>query len=593
MASNRVETCGLLTHPPSHSTTRRPGRLRLTRDTRRDDYGVPLRLYPRWKTASRILWSFLLSVCLYPPHVNAKHCPRGLTGAACDTIAWPSCIVGDVRFDCEYVATCDCFRECDADYALGRHATTCYNVTAPRSLDHLFNAPTIVYRRKDVLPSGGNGCPECLDPAADTPRLPDEEHASARSASCKNACGKHGVCTVSGHCRCLYQMSLPGSVSVEGDAAMGDTCALYTPPKPCIDPECSGNGHCVNGVCYCDDGHDGAACEFPPLRPTDAQERLRIFVYTLPPGFNVYRRIVSPDRNIGWLLWRDLMHSPYRTHDPYDADYFFVPVFPMGDISEGLLIQALFYVRRTWPYWNESSGHNHLVFGAYDFGLCGIAGYPEFQRVRQISHYGLTAPEKQHQCICSMCGPSYRRGIDIVVPDTMEAEYKRRRPANILRLERKIQVFFSGKPTNDWRKSIYRLRNTTGWTVADGFADLAEKMLDSVFCLDVGGAGFSTRFTLAVILGCIPVYLNELEQPWADVLDLNQFSIPFAQTDVHKLPQILGTIQNGTVRRMQLALTKHWRAYHWTSFNGLLEGQHGDGGDAWHTLIGRLIQLKS
>ena len=517
--------------------------------------------------------------------VQAKaSCPRGLSGDACDRVAWPACIVGGLRFDCNHAAPCECFAQCDADHALGRYATVCYNATSD-TYDTMLAAPTVVYPRISNIPPGGNDCPECEDLGKGSVRAPDADQSWIPLSLCPQGCNNRGACNSKAKCSCFEMHDSPGLPS-PGNAATGESCSEVQGHKPCVDQTCGGHGHCNNGVCVCEDaGRHGVACELPPLkRRADPQATVRVFVYTLPPGFNTYRDIVAIDRNFGWLTWKALLHSPLRTHDPMEANYFFVPVFPMGSVSAGLLLEALYYVRATWPYWNDTTGHNHLVVGPYDFGLCGISGFPEFDRVVQLSHYGLTDPKLQQWCTCAMCGPSYRPGIDLVVPDTMEIGYKLNQAAPALSAARENLVFFSGRPTNEHRKRVYELSKSPGWRILQGTADLGAEMRNSVFCLDVGGAGFSTRFTLAVITGCIPLYLDELKQPWSDVLPLDDFSVSFSENEFGQLVDRVAGISIETVRTLQFHLARHRKAYHWTVFYGPLPGQAGDVGDAWDTL---------
>ena len=80
-------------------------------------------------------------------------------------------------------------------------------------------------------------------------------------------------------------------------------------------------------------------------------------------------------------LHRWLLHSPYRTLDPAEADYFFIPAYlSLGfyDFEFGLywlsgrgftwLRECFEYVQRTWPYWNQTRGAKHLLVMTNDKG---------------------------------------------------------------------------------------------------------------------------------------------------------------------------------------------------------------------------------
>ena len=141
-----------------------------------------------------------------------------------------------------------------------------------------------------------------------------------------------------------------------------------------------------------------------------------------------------------------------------------------------------------------------------------------------------------------------------------------------MRPNRTTHVFFAGQPTNRWRRKIFEFKSIPGWEIINGHTDLATAFQRSVFCLDLGGAGFSTRFTLAIILGCIPVYLDELDQPWNEQLSLDDFSIRFSHSDIDNLPEMLGNIAVWEIQAMQEMIHLEWTKFHWKHFFGSIGG---------------------
>ena len=219
----------------------------------------------------------------------------------------------------------------------------------------------------------------------------------------------------------------------------------------------------------------------------DEQTRPLVYVYAMPPAFNLYLEGDSMERNTGWWLWRALLNSTHRTLQPDKAHFFYVPVFPMV-MNEHVLLDALTYLRRKWPYWNTTRGNNHLVVGAWDFGLSFVAGRPEFERLVQLSHFGWVnvtrkwqttpdgrcpawaggtermyteAPADPNKCksfavtVYPQGGP-HRRGIDLVIPDIMEQRFKLPGTEFVdFPVERTTRVFFSGAFTNIWRAEVH------------------------------------------------------------------------------------------------------------------------------------------
>ena len=365
-------------------------------------------------------------------------------------------------------------------------------------------------------------------------------------------------------------------------------------------------GTCNTGVCICETGCHGVACEFPSKDRHRTSGRPAIYVYTLPPAFNVYLDAWSNERNTGWWLWRALLNSTHRTFNPHEADFFFVPVFPMFSVQETVLVRALRYIQQILPYWNATRGHNHIAVGAWDFGLSKIAGMPEFQRIIQLSHFGWTNITRPWQvtadgrcrfktgaACASLVGHLgamhgvHRPALDIVIPDIMEQRFKLDKSISVT-TKRTTRVFFAGGPTNIFREDIYALhRNVSGWRIINGHVDLAKEVANAIFCLDLSGAGFSTRFTLAMVLGCIPVYIDELVQPWDSVLPLEQFSIRFTVAELPQLPRIIGSITVERVAKLQAAVLKYRSAYHWRTLFGPAGGavDTSSDPDAFETLM--------
>jgi hypothetical protein len=366
-------------------------------------------------------------------------------------------------------------------------------------------------------------------------------------------------------------------------------------------------------VCACTLGFFGAACEFPNHLKHRPPVRPAIYVYTLPPGYNVYLELEAHGRNTGWWLWRALLESPHRTFSPYEADYFFVPCFPIVSVEEDILLRALEYVQAELPYWNATRGHNHLVVGAWDFGLARIAGLPVFDRLLQLSHFGWVNTTRQWQTTVDGRCPAWQRnptkpfvdchsftqsagprsgphrpGIDLVVPDIMELRFKQDAAwINNASVVRSTTVFFSGGPTNVWREDVYALhRNVSGWRVEHS-VNLAQGAATSVFCLDLSAAGFSSRFAVWMVAGCIPVWLDELEQPWESVLPLHEFTVRFGPHEVARLPELIANISADDIARLQRGVAAHRHAYHWRPLFGPLPGEAAEGGepDAWDTLM--------
>ena len=296
--------------------------------------------------------------------------------------------------------------------------------------------------------------------------------------------------------------------------------------------QCNGRGHCKNGMCVCDPGWYGVDCSLrrgkvellasallppppspPPPPPRSPPEesgapRPRIYVYELPPEFNVQMlatkteekdcatRAYSEGNETSWhmhafgmevMLTEGLLASRHRVADPRLADYFYVPVWggcfmsrfsrpvprhhdlnefrhvdtqmrtPRAARTSELYRRALRHIAAAHPYWNASGGKDHLWSFPHDEGAC-LAPI-ELAPSVLISHWGRTQRHPPNHTTISaghgwhtppyfhqMYGREqcYTRGKDVLLPI-----YKSR-PHVV------ASPYLTGKPTN--RHALFNFR---------------------------------------------------------------------------------------------------------------------------------------
>ncbi len=311
----------------------------------------------------------------------------------------------------------------------------------------------------------------------------------------------------------------------------------------------------------------------------------RFYIYDLPPLLSNLSNDEHFGRNTGMRIEEALKSSGRLTRVPHRANYFLIPIYPMGSQeSYDKLERAISHVKTAYPYWNATSSINHVVVGAWDFGLMQLAGLPEFKRIVHIHHFGwLNASRPWQVTVDGRCrfrdgnackwlrdhlGPNHgvhRPGVDFVVPDLCEPHLKKRRPP----VPRTTKVFFAGSNTNIYRDDVFELySNISGWRIVKGHVQLDEELARSVFCLDLGAAGFSTRFTHAMIHDCVPVWIDELLPPWSGVLPVDSFSVKFAVNDLPNLESIVNAITPERTAELQANVRKYSRYYHWSRVFG-------------------------
>jgi hypothetical protein len=506
----------------------------------------------------------------------------------------PACeIAPGIRTDCMHASTCDCFRECERMNVLGLpgEMLLCFQHTrtATSTLEDVLASPLVFFVRTHVITPGAFSVAEehKYRGEAWAPAAVEPHQRVMHPQLCPRNCSMHGWCRDEQprlRCQCFYDW-------------IGEHCETPRPWNPCIN-NCLGWGECVEGVCACKPGRHGVDCSLPLLHrdAADSPLRPRIFVYELPPSFNVWREMVAINRNPSYLLWERLLVSPYRTARAQDADFFLLPVGPMGSVSHGLPMVAADYVRDTFPYWNASGGKDHLIVWPWDFGACWTSRHPSVRDTIAISHYGLVNTSTQSACKCDLCGPSYVPGKDLLIPSTLEFNFMLKTPyrPGAPQPIRSIRLFFSGKPTGNVRRRILELdtHNRRDVQITQEGVDLGDAMLRSIFCIGAPGAGYGTRAVLAVIMGCIPVTVDDtVLQPWDAQLEWANFSIHVKDADLDRLLEIVDAVPEAEIKRMQAELACAWRFFTWSSLWGSIAGEDGSS-DAFEMLMYALREHK-
>ncbi|MED6175667.1 putative glucuronoxylan glucuronosyltransferase irx7 [Stylosanthes scabra] len=295
---------------------------------------------------------------------------------------------------------------------------------------------------------------------------------------------------------------------------------------------------------------------------------LRVFIYDLPSKYNTdwltNERCRSHLFASEVAIHKALLNSHVRTFDPYDADFFFVPVyiscnfstvngFPAIGHARSLISSAVKLISDRFPFWNRSQGRDHVFVASHDFGSCfhtledvAIAdGVPEIMKKSIVLQtFGVTY---KHPC---------QEVENVVIPPYVSPESVRKTveklPAN---WQRDIWVFFRGKmevhPKNVSGRYYSKKVRTMIWKKFNGdrrfylqrhrFAGYQSEIARSVFCLcPLGWAPWSPRLVESVALGCVPVIIADgIRLPFSSAVRWPDISLTVAERDVGKLAEIL------------------------------------------------------
>lgn len=295
---------------------------------------------------------------------------------------------------------------------------------------------------------------------------------------------------------------------------------------------------------------------------------LKIFVYELPSKYNT--DWLSNERCSTHLfasevaIHKALMTSHVRTLDPYEADFFFVPVyvscnfstingFPAIGHARSLISSAIQLISSQYVFWNRTRGYDHVFVASHDYGACFHAmedraiadGIPEFMK---------------NSIVLQTFGVKYKHPCqdveNVVIPPYIPTESIRRTLERApITGRRDILVFFRGKmevnPKNVSGRYYSKRVRTVIWKKFSGdrrfylqrhrFAGYQSEIVRSVFCLcPLGWAPWSPRLVESVAFGCVPVIIaDDIQLPFPWAVKWPEISLTVAEKDANKLGKIL------------------------------------------------------
>ncbi|KAJ6819333.1 putative glucuronosyltransferase [Iris pallida] len=306
---------------------------------------------------------------------------------------------------------------------------------------------------------------------------------------------------------------------------------------------------------------------------------LGIYVYDLPPSYN--RDWLAADGRCRSHLFaaevaihEALAGSPLAVSDPAEADFFLVPVyvscnfstangFPSLSHARPLLRSAVHRVSALHPFWNRSSGRDHIFVASHDYGACFHAmedaaaadGIPEFMRNSVLLQtFGVRSP---HRC---------QEADHVVIPPYVSPDVTEWAP-RLEAVKRDIWVFFRGKmevhPKNVSGRFYSKKVRTEIWNRFNGnrrfhlrrkrFDGYRSEIARSVFCLcPLGWAPWSPRLVESVELGCVPVVIADgIRLPFPDAVDWPSISLTVPERDVGMLESILDHVAGTNLTAIQ------------------------------------------
>ncbi|KAI4300757.1 hypothetical protein L6164_034095 [Bauhinia variegata] len=374
------------------------------------------------------------------------------------------------------------------------------------------------------------------------------------------------------------------------------------------------------------------------------KKRPLIYVYDLPPEFNsllfegrhfkleCVNRIYDDNNATVWTeqlygsqmaLYESILTSPHRTANGEEADFFFVPVLdsciitraddaPHLSMKEHRGLRSsltLEYYKKTYnyivdqhPYWNRSSGRDHIWFFSWDEGACYAP--KEIWNSMMLVHWGNTNTKHNHSTTAYWADnwdniPSDRRGNhpcfdpdkDLVlpswkVPDITSLGSKLwARPHE----KRKTLFYFNGnlgpaythgRPEDTYSMGIRQKLSEEFGSIKNKEGKLGKQHTEdvivtnvrsenyhldiatSVFCGVLPGDGWSGRMEDSILQGCIPVVIQDgIFLPHENVLNYDSFAVRIGEEEIPNLIKILRGFNETEIKFKLANVRKIWQRF--------------------------------
>ncbi|KAJ8528549.1 hypothetical protein K7X08_022241 [Anisodus acutangulus] len=446
-------------------------------------------------------------------------------------------------------------------------------------------------------------------------------------STCINQCSGHGLCR-GGFCQC-YSGWFGADCSVPSILSSIREWPLWLRPAQVNVPENVNSGESLVNL-------DAIAEKKRPL----------IYVYDLPPDFNslllegrhfkleCVNRIYDQRNATVWTdqlygaqmaLYESMLASPHRTLNGEEADFFFVPVLDsciitraddaphlsmQEHIHEGLRSsltlefykKAYDHIITQYPYWNRSSGKDHIWFFAWDESACYAP--KEIWNSIMLVHWGNTNSKHNHSTT-AYWGDNWdpissdRRGNhpcfdpdkDLVLPAWKRPDEGSLNAKHWSRPREKRKTFFyfngnlgpayeNGRPEATYSMGIRQkvaeefgsTPNKEGKLGKQHAEDVIvtplragnyhEELASSVFCGVMPGDGWSGRMEDSILQGCIPVVIQDgIYLPYENFLNYESFAVRILEDEIPNLLNILRSL-NETEIKFKLANVKEiWQRF--------------------------------
>ncbi|XP_004307567.1 PREDICTED: uncharacterized protein LOC101304329 [Fragaria vesca subsp. vesca] len=374
------------------------------------------------------------------------------------------------------------------------------------------------------------------------------------------------------------------------------------------------------------------------------KKRPLIYVYDLPPDFNslllegrhfkfeCVNRIYDDLNSTVWTdmlygsqmaLYESILASPYRTLNGEEADFFFVPVLDSciitrADDAPHLSMQehkglrssltleyykkAYDHIVEQYPFWNHSSGRDHIWFFSWDEGACYAP--KEIWNSMMLIHWGNTNSKHKHSTT-AYWGDNWndissdRRGNhpcfdpekDLVLPawkspdvnslssklwarphemrktlfyfnGNLGPAYPNGRPENTysMGIRQKLAEEFGSSPNKEGKLGKQHAEDVIVTPLRS--ENYHEDIASSIFCGVFPGDGWSGRMEDSILQGCIPVVIQDgIFLPYENVLNYESFAVRIREDEISNLINILRAFNETEIKFRLANVQQIWQRF--------------------------------
>ncbi|KAG5552415.1 hypothetical protein RHGRI_010480 [Rhododendron griersonianum] len=311
------------------------------------------------------------------------------------------------------------------------------------------------------------------------------------------------------------------------------------------------------------------------------KKRPLVYVYDMPPEFGslllegrhfkfeCVNRIYDEKNATLWTdqlygsqmaFYESILASHHRTLNGKEADFFFVPVLDSCIITRAddaphlsmekhtglrssltleFYKKAHDHIVEQYPFWNRSSGRDHIWSFSWDEGACYAP--------KEIWN-SMMSREKRNTLFYfnGNLGPAYEHGRP-------EDTYS-------MGIRQKVAEEFGSTPNKEGKLGKQHAEDVI---VTPLRSDNYHKALaNSVFCGVMPGDGWSGRMEDSMLQGCIPVVIQDgIYLPYENVLNYESFAVRIGEDEIPELIKILRGFNETEIEFRLANVQKIWQRF--------------------------------